>query len=169
MKNKAIFYLVFILFLLVDTGYGKASKKKHSNGSISLVEAYTQRTLPGRREGKIRTETHIIIKWQCHSLPKNFVWHIDDKSMNCGFVKVHKIDKNNSNKFSENFGYYPDNLSLANIHFGDTLDIIPTGEVVEDNFHLNNPNNVLSYKYGNNSWNNIHVDSIKKKRDIAMP
>ncbi len=154
----------------MPVGFVHAAGKKLHKGKATLIEAYSQRTLPGRREIPARTETHFIIAWQDKGYPKNFIWLDGRDTMSCRVAKAHKIV--NTRRLPKGNDYYDENILLAKIQKGDTLDISPaaTGNPSLPARLPKNLKNTLLYAIdGSRQLFSLSIDTITKKQDIAMP
>jgi len=172
MQLSAFLIIATGICMLVSFGYGKTANRKLRKGAVSLVEAFMQRTLPGRKEASAITTMHFIIVWNNKEYPEKFVWAGNDRASNCSFAKVHKIPLKANQHLYSGLDYYRENGSPDKIQQGDTLDIIPLGPGNVDlpQSMQSFPKNTLIY-YKNNEKNffGFHVDSITRKPDITMP
>ena len=91
MKQSFFFYLVAICMLFTYCAPAK-TKKKHKV-YLKLVEAYTQRTVPGIPGPPPPTGTHLIVIWEASTAPETFFWRGDGGWLGCNMVKAHKSAK----------------------------------------------------------------------------
>ena len=158
--------------LVAFVSFGKGHGQQLQKGAVMLIEAYTQRIIPGRPESKIIKETHFIINWQNKSYPKSFIWLDGKDTMKCNVTRAHRIITKNASRLSGRADYYSESIALNKIKKGDTLDISPgniRNAILPSDLPKNRKNTLL-YVIGNkNSLFGFQVDSIAKKQDIVMP
>jgi len=172
MVIKKVLSVFAAIQLTAFISFGHDHGKKLRAGGISLIEAYTQRILPGRREGRIIKETHFIITWKNKNYPKNFIWLDGDDTLNCNIAKAHKINAGNMHRLPGRSDYYTENIALNKIQKGDTLDITPIngGKAILPTDTPEALKNMLLYTASNKkTLYGFHVDSLTRKQDIAMP
>lgn len=169
---RGLFFAFLTICLAVFISFGKDHGKKLNKGGAILIEAYTQRIIPGQRESRIVKETHFIINWQNKDYPKSFIWLDGGDTMKCSITRAHKINAGNTRRLSGMPDYYSENITLNKIKKGDTLDISPgnIGSTILPSDLPKNRKNTLLYVSGNKtSLHGFQVDSIAKKQDIVMP
>ncbi len=170
---KSLLCFAVLCFALIGTA---EAKRKKQEKCVTLVEAYSQRTLPGmRRATPPPPVIHFIVVWENKQHPDAFLWRGDAGLLSCNVVKVHKItDK--AARAPMGIDYYSEKIDVKAVAKGDTLDVVPiTGSAATVAGGISNvPGTTntlfmeLNGKHGiEMNW--IHVDTIKKKRDIAMP
>ncbi len=170
--QKKTSFIVFLICFPVLLSHGKSSSKKTYKSDATLIEAYTQRTLPGRKESNIRSATHIIIIWHNKAYPKQFFWVDNNCAMNCNFGKVHKAHMNTGRFAHNDIEYVREGISLESIKPGDTLDITTleaNNTAIPDNLPVTNKNTLLYYQQNEKKLFAIKVDSLARKHDIIMP
>ena len=151
--------------------FGYSHGKKLQQGATKLIEAYTQRILPGRREGRVMQEIHFIIKWRNAGYPKDFFWVYGHDTLNCNIAKAHKAADNGGGRMHGRADYYTENTTLEYISAGDTLDITPVNagsETPGRDLQQHLKSTLLYSVNRNRNLFVVRVDSIAKKRDIAM-
>jgi len=169
---KKIILFTLLIYIPVLLTFGKSSSKRYYKSDATLIEAYTQRTLPGRKESNIRSATHIIIIWHNKAYPKQFFWVDNTGAMNCNFGKVHKAHMNTGRFAHNDIEYVREGISLENIKPGDTLDITTlegNNTAIPDNLPGTNKNTLLYYQQNEKKLFAIKVDSLARKHDIIMP
>jgi hypothetical protein len=172
MVVKRIFFIFTAIYLAVFISYAQDPGKKLHKGGALLIEAYTQRILPGRRESRIIKETHFIVIWQNKNYPGSFNWLDGDDTLICNIRKAHKINSNSKRRLSGRPGYYSENTAPDKIQKGDTLDISHSnaGSALLPSGMPKNRRNMLVYTIGDGkTLYGLRVDSITKKQDTAMP
>jgi len=173
MKMKSLLCFVVLCFVWIGAA---AAKKKKQEKYVTLVEAYSQRTLPGmRRATPPPPAIHFIVLWENKQHPDAFLWRGDAGLLSCTVVKVHKITEKTV-RAPMGIDYYSEKIDIKAITKGDTLDVVPIPEsaanVADGVSNVPSTGNTLFFetsgKHGT-GMNWIRVDTIKKKRDIAMP
>ncbi|MFI5195791.1 MAG: hypothetical protein ACHQD8_01760 [Chitinophagales bacterium] len=164
--------LYFFAFCIVAgiTFHAQATTKKKNKTYLKLIEAYTQRTLPGRKESPPMTGTHFIIIWEYAKYPETFFWRGEGGWLSCNMLKAHKVT-NRSHDMPRGMDYRTEFVTGDQVHKGDTLELSPvTGgkfpipaEIPKD------AKNTLFFKTGGSGWLSFPVDKITKKQDIVMP
>jgi len=173
MKKK--FLLCFVVLFFVLNGIVHA-KKQRQHKYATLVEAYTQQTIPGmRRTPRPPPVTHFIVVWENKQHPDAFFWRADTVLLSCNVVKVHKIS-DRAPKGPVWTEYYSENITMNNINKGDTLDVVPMknikGVLADGVSNVPDTTNTLLFEMSGKhgvELNWLHVDVITKKHDIAMP
>jgi len=162
-------FLCFVLIFFVICGSVPATyAKKRTKTNIKLLEAYSQRTIPGIPGAKVQTAYNFIVIWQGAKYPETFFWRGDGGWLTCSISKAHKATKVSSPQ--QRMDYSIERVTNDNIHKGDTLDLIPTpggkfpipAEIPTD------AKNTLFYKTGGSGWLSFPVNTIGKKPDRVM-
>ncbi len=172
MKLKIV-CLVVLCFAIIGSTEARKKNKKKPKTCFQLVEAYSQRTIPGVRRATIPPAAiHFIIVWEGPLYPDAFFWRADTGLIPCNIVKAHKV-VNKSTMFQPGRDYYAELVKKEAIQKGDTLDIIPmqVGRPKSaDSIPVTDGiKNTLFFKRGSGNWESFHVDTIARKRDIVMP
>ncbi len=176
MKLK-ILCLVVLCFAITGSSEARKKNRKRNKADLVLIEAYTQRTLPGvRRAIPPPAMTHFIAVWVGVSYPDAFLWRADTGLLTCSVTKAHKI-ANKTRYTPPGIEYYTEKVDPKDIRKGDTLDIVPLQitSAVPGHLHMDaGARNTLYYKIliptiTGDEWFSFHIDSIGRKRDIAMP
>ncbi len=164
------------MLLLLTAATGATAKHKTTKGGknakdIVLVEAYTQRTLPGVPKAKLMTDTHFVIVWQATTAPETFFWRGDNGFLPCMMNRAHKIDLKKNPTMPRGIEYNIDENGGPRIHKGDTLMITPVtgGKFAIPKEIPEKAKNTLFYKTATPGWRSFVVTTIGKKADIAMP
>ena len=169
MKMRYFFSLLAISFVLTGIAQARTSSKKHKV-YFKLIEAYIQRMLPGIPGAPPQTNYHFIIVWDAPKYPETFFWRGDGGWLTCNIVKVHKIT-NKSRNIPQGVDYMKENISVDQIHKGDTLELNPVtgGKFPVPGEIPSSAKNTLFFKTGGSGWLAFPVKNISKKQDIAMP
>ena len=178
MKRKALLCLVILCVAI--TGSLQAKKKsKQKKVDFKLVEAYSQRIIPGMRPSPQHPAPppviHFIVVWQSALHPDAFFWHGDTGLLKCNMVRVHKMtDKGLIIRTGKD--YRSEGVAADKIIKGDTLDVTPipnTRAIVADGVPVVQgvKNTLFAQTTGNHGSDvtSVTVNTIVKKRDIAMP
>ena len=148
MKLKML-CLVVLCIAISGSSEARRKNKKKNKADLILVEAYTQRTLPGvRRATPPPATTHIIVVWEGVSYPEAFLWRADTGLLTCSVAKAHKI-VNKARNVPPGIEYYTEKAEAKDISKGDTLDIVPLPitSAAPDHLHLDaGARNTLYYK-----------------------
>src|ERR1700733_15377049 len=119
MKLKIV-CLVVLCFAICGSTEARKKNKKKSKVDIVLVEAYTQRTLPGVRcATPPPATTHIIIVWEdMNFYPESFLW-IQDTGLvyTCNFAKAHKVVEK-SFRIPQGMDYITEQIKGGDVHKG---------------------------------------------------
>jgi hypothetical protein len=164
-------YLVCLFLISLCLGgfvTAKTPVKKKKLHGFKLIEAYSQRTLPGIPGAAIKTDYHFIIIWQDKNYPETFFWRGENGWLTCGISKAHKIVKKEPN-VPEGMDYRTEQVLDGKIHEGDTLDIRPVagGKFPTPAEIPVTAKNTLFYKTGGRGWLSFPVKNIATKHDIA--
>lgn len=157
-----------------STNKGNTSKatKGYTDKKPTLLQATTQKTLPGRPESEPHTERNFVIVWNSSEEPQGFFWRGNGtwEPCNINSVKNYKplVVKDDGRPFDMNYDRDFDDRNYAK---GDTLELyVTTGdkhpvpaEVPAD------ATNTLFYKKADNKWHALPVNNITKLPTIAMP
>ena len=157
------------LFVLCMAIAVNVSAKKKSKPYFKLVEAYTQRTLPGIPRASIKTDYRFILVWEGANYPETFFWRGDNGWLTCSMVKAHRIAHKNRNA-PEGQDYSTEFVKNGDVHKGDTLELTPIAggkfpvpaEIPAD------AKKTLFYKTGGSGWLPFPVNTITKKPDMVM-
>ncbi len=158
---------------ILNTTIAATKKKKSSSKDFTVIEAYTQKVVPGKGGNPPSNGTHIIIKWTNSQEPETFFWRGDVGFLMCQLRKVHKIEPEQAKKFPKGRTYiYEDMSNGVNIKKGDTVELSPItgGRYPVPKEVTDTIKNTIFYKIvGNSNWKNQKVTSITKKESISMP
>ena len=170
---KTLLCLFVLCFGITAVAHAKKKAKKKSTASFKLVDAYTQRTIPGIRPGPGHPTppptTNFVIVWQAATYPETFFWRGDNGWLSCRIDKAHKaVGKLHMPAGKD---YMTEIVTGDQIHKGDTLLLTPVtgGRFPIPSEIPETAKNTLFYKTGGSKWLSFHVDAITKKRDIVMP
>ncbi len=152
------------------TVVAKKKSKKKAKANMVLVEAYTQRTVPGIPGAKPQTSTHIIAVWEGAKYPETMFWQGDGGLMGCNVALAHKII-NRQYIRATYLDYEKTAISPDKIKKGDTLQIdpYPGGKFPIPTEIPADAKNTLFFKTGGSGWLSLHIDTISKHHDIVMP
>ena len=171
--KKTFGILLLSACMMSSTAFAQKTKKKASTPKqeLILVEAFKQRTLPGRPESAPVTSTYIYVRWNGKEAPATFFWKSEDGWMSCNMSFAHKIARKKENKFVPDKDYTTQDITSRDIHKGDTLELVPVhgGKFAIPKVVDMNANNVLYYKTEKGDWKPFAIKNIKTKQDIVMP
>lgn len=147
-----------------------ADARKKSSAYFKVLEAYSQRTVPGAPGGQAKTAYHFIIIWENAKYPETFFWRGENGWMTCNMVKAHKIRKKDKS-VPAGIDYTTEFAAGDAIHKGDTLQLTPMsgGKFPIPDEIPKNAKNTLYFKTGGSGWLSFPVKNISKKPDIVMP
>ncbi|MCD6011514.1 MAG: hypothetical protein K0Q79_1376 [Flavipsychrobacter sp.] len=131
-----------------------------------LLQAESQRTIPGIPGKAIKTDYYFVIVWKETKPPREFYWK-DEAWQNCTIAKAHKNVKDDGSPA----GYTSEEIVTGKIRNGDTL-LIATGKggkILPPDGIPASPKNTLWFKPGGSGWIFFPVKKITRKADIAMP
>ncbi len=173
MKLRYALPLLALMIIASDSfaRTGATKSKKAQKGAIKLVEAYTQRTIPGIPGGKTVTETNFVIVWTSATNPKSFFWRGDNGWLNCNTLRAHKVSAKAAASMPPGIIYNTEEVPFDQIKKGDTLLLTPVkgGKYAVPAEVPATAKNKLYYQYGGSKWLSLAIDNIGKKPDIAMP
>ncbi len=164
------YILCFLVPALIFTGGISAkTKTKKQKTYFSLLEAYTQRIIPGIPGATPKTNYHFIIVWQGAKYPETFFWRGENEWLSCNMVKVHKLPGKPNNTMP-GMDYAAENIAIEKIHKGDTLELtpLPGGKYPAPGDISNDAKNTLFFKTGGSGWLAFPVKNIAQKEDIRM-
>jgi hypothetical protein len=173
MKLKYFLFFLVLGFTVAANAQHKKAKasKKKAFPYFTLVEAYTQRTLPGIPSQLPTTGEHFVIVWKWAKFPETFFWRPEDGGwLPCKMLKAHKVTERTPN-MPEGLDYTTTHVKGDDIHEGDTLELTP---VIRGRFPIpaeipKNAKNTLFFKTGKSGWLSYPIDSIARKQDIVNP
>jgi hypothetical protein len=168
--NLSRFLLSFVICsVLTVNAEAKTSLKKHKT-YFKLVEAYTQRIMPGIPGASPQTSTHFIIVWDAPKPPEAFFWRENNDWRTCSVVKAYKLAGKPGN-LQMGIDYIKETIAMNKIRKGDTLELTPVaaGKSPAPADVPASAKNTLYFKTGGSNWLAFPVKNIGKKQDIAMP
>ena len=166
---KFLLCLILCAILSITVTAKKKSKKK-PKVNLALVEAYSQRIVPGIPGSQPQTSIHIIAVWEGASYPETMFWRGDGGWWGCNIASAHKIV--NRQYIRANYQEYEKSvISPDKIKKGDTLQIdpVPGGKFPVPTEIPADSKNTLFFKTGDSGWLSFHVDTFVKKHDIVKP
>ncbi len=174
MKMRYLLCLFVFVFAVSYTAHAKKRSKKKHEVYLDMVEAYSQRTIPGiRRASPLPAVLHFIIVWEGPQYPDAFFWRADTGLLACNIAKAHKMINNKPRLTPPGREYYTQLVAKELIKKGDTLDIVPMPSVNKKDTNgipvTADTKNSLFFRTGGPEWRSFHIDTIIKKRDITMP
>lgn len=169
MKLKYFICWCILSLGCAGTAYSRTVNKKHKE-EIKLVEAYTQRTIPGVQGAAPQVSTHFILIWEGAKYPETFFWRGENGWLPCNMVRAHRAAKGAA-KLSPEIDYMSEPISANKIHKGDTLQLTPVsgGKFPVPAGIPDSAKNMLYYKIAGSGWLGFPIKNIGRKRDIAMP
>lgn len=168
MYDKYFRFLAAVTLVFV-VSTGAASAKKKAQASFRLLEATSQRTLPGIPGAAVKTEYHFTVVWQDRNPPAEVYWDGEDGRLVCTVTRVHKMTKKDERgiKVTE---YLAGKDMTTPVHKGDTLDFRAyASRKIEKPAGVPDVKNSLDYKAGNGGWMHFTIKTITRKPDIALP
>ncbi len=162
-------FFVFLFFMLAVTlNVESKGVKKKGNSTLRVLEAYSQRILPGIPGAQPKTDFHFIVIWEGKKYPETVFWRGENGWLTCNLYKAHWMGNRTINVPRD---YRFDPVTNDAIHKGDTLELRPvTGgkfpvppEIPKD------AKNTLFYKSGGSGWMLSPVKNITRKPDIPLP
>lgn len=173
---KKIFTPVFTGMLLFGISACAQSKKTKSTTSGSsyanLVEANSQRSLPGMRGAEPSTEYHFVIVWTSKQKPETFFWRGQEGWMPCNVSKVHLIKGKKPGNYSDMEAWYStEDINLSAVSKGDTLELVPVagGKYPTPAEVPQTVTNTVFFKTTKTNWLRLPVKNIAVKKAVAMP
>ena len=171
MKMRCFIYFLVLCFAASISTNAQTTTKAKSKTYLKVVEAYTQRTRPGRPESAPPpTGTHFIIVWEYAKYPETFFWRGEGGWLSCNMLKAHKIT-NRPHNMPRGIDYRTEFVTGDKIHKGDTLQLSPVtgGKFPIPDEIPKDAKNTLFFKTGGSGWLSFPVENITKKPDIIMP
>ncbi len=155
MNFKSILYFLLSIHLF-GCANAKAIAGKKSKPSIKLLEATSQRIIPGIPGAEIKTNYHFIVVWSSPQAPDKFFWKNEKDQAYCRITKITSIGSHSIN---------------AAIHNGDTLSISAVNEKQTKAPTEVSPKakNTLYFKTKNSGWVSYPIKKVTKKPDEVMP
>ena len=137
-----------------------------AKGYATLIEATSQRTIPGIRDAEIETVYKFVIIWQSNEQPRDFFWKAPGIWQNCSVNKVQK----STSKSGNGDWYITEGYAANQLRKGDTLELIPLkgGKFPIPAVIPSDLNNVIIFKSNKSNWRQIPVGKITRKPDIIM-
>jgi hypothetical protein len=170
--NKRHGWVLFVMCLfLMHPASGRIRHHKKQRPDMRLVEAYTQKLTPGRKEFPAETSMYIVVEWRSRESPETFFWRGDGGWLSCRTEKAHHIERPAGMRPFGGMDYTldpPDNKPFVK---GDTIMLSPVtgGKFPVPGTIPASARNTLFYKTTGSDWKAFPVDSIGRKRDILAP
>ena len=144
---------------------------KQPRQNFTLIEAYSQRTLPGIPGADPVTNYHFVVRWETAAIPEAFFWRGENGFLVCNMEQVHKVDGKSRRNMPEGLEYTAEFITGDSVHSGDTLMFTSMrgGKYPVPKEIPVNAKNTLFYKTVGSKWLAYPVKTIGKKQDIAMP
>lgn len=142
MKLYGVFFFLLI-FITINTGNANAVTKKRKP-DFRVVEATSQRIMPGIPGAPIKTEFVFTVVWMTNQKPLSFFWKDDTVWKNCTLSKATEM-----------------------VRKGDTLTIATTRGKVQQRLPQA-ARNSLCYKTVS-GWRLVQVKKVVQKTDAAAP
>jgi hypothetical protein len=157
MNIKFLLLLPIFLFAVYFTVSAKTATKKQKS-YFRLIEAYTQKTIPGIPGAQPKTAYHFIITWQAPKYPQTFFWRGENGWLPCKMSRAHRHGTD----------YVTENID--EVHKGDTLELVPVsgGKFLIPAEIPVAARNTLFFKTGGSGWLAFPVKNIGKRDDILM-
>lgn len=160
--------LAFCVSFCVTAEGAIKHKKKAIKDHFKLLEAYTQRTLPGIPGGNPpEAGYHFIIIWG--SPIESCFWRGDNGWLTCNIQRAHKINRKDSRNIPGMD--YSIEEGGEQLHKGDTVALTPVrgGKFPIPKEIPVTAKNTLYYTTAGSGWIAFPVKTITKKRDVPMP
>lgn len=138
----------------------KSGKGKSASSYARIIEATSQRIIPGIRDAAPRTEYKFIVVWNNTTPPVSFFWHGPDGTSAAGIAKVTKISPAEAGE--DALPYKIVSTSAPQIKKGDTLQVMPmpADEPVTEKLPAGEANRLI-FKTGNTGWLSLPVRDIR--------
>ncbi len=173
-SSKLVLAVLALIIAFSPLAQAQKTKKKSATATkakFKMLESFSQRVMPGRREQQPQTNYYFILVWQSKDTPTTFFWKSENAWMSCSMAYVHKTNNKNSSRFIPDANYITQNITDHVIKKGDTLQIMPVkgGKFPIPKEVDPNTNNVLYYKTMQSNWLSYPVKQINAKPDLVMP
>jgi len=153
---------IFVLFLILCSTACAQQKKTVTNGKnyATLQRAVVNRTLPGRREGKIDSQYRFVMVWQSSQTPATFFYKAPNAWMDC---LINKLSTTGGKQTATE-------IAPENIQKGDTIELVPIkgGKFPAPSDIPENLNNVILFKINKSNWHYVLISNYEKA-DVPMP
>lgn len=129
-----------------------------------VLEASSQRVLPGRKEGDIITNYELTVNWASDTPPVSFFWKDGERWMNC---KVYSKPRVAGSAAKQG----PVEIGPEQVKKGTTVQLIPTSGGKYP-IPANMPPDLkkaLFFKTASSGWMYLEVTSMTVKPDVKMP
>ncbi len=173
--NRNLKLAVSIVMLCLPVFAGAKTKVKAKKAApkahFKLLEAYSQRTLPGVPGGAApEVANHFVIIWQTTGNLETCFWRGDNGWMTCRIDKAHKINPKDGRHYPPGVDYVMDEM-YEGAKKGDTLMLTPVrgGKFAVPAEIPATAYNTIFYKAGGSKWLSFPVKEITKKKDVPMP
>jgi len=169
MQMRGLLYFLMI-GIAAGTAHAQTGTKEKNKTYFKLIEAFTQRTVPGRKEAPPMANIHFIIRWEGTKYPETFFWRGASGWLSCSILKAHKV-VNRPNNMPTGIDYSIEFVTGDRIHKGDTLELTPVtgGKFPIPDEIPKDAKNTLYYKTGGSGWLPFRVQNITKKTDLIAP
>lgn len=140
---------------------------KNGNTSVHIIEAFTQKTLPGVRGMEPQTRFHITLALKSNLKPRLFLWMQDGKWYSCSLSRAHYTREVNE---GTHLPYTTAQIYINDVKKGDTLELTPiniTNDVPIKPDKLKN--NTLYFNNTQNNWFFVTIKHFLSKPDIVLP
>ncbi len=169
MNSKGIFIILSLAMIAGFQSVAKNKTKKVSKTGITVLEAWSQKTVPGIPRMAPKTNYHFIVIWEGKNYPETIFWRGENGWENCNISKAHKV-KFDAPVKGDRQEYNTEIVTADKIHKGDTLQLVslPGGKFTVPAEVLADTKNTLFYKTGGSGWLSLPVKNLVKKPDIIM-
>lgn len=163
MKLKYIILLIGLVAGIGCVSLAQEAGKKKQTSYVKMIEASSQKTLPGIPGADAKTEFKFIIQWLGASYPETFFWRGEAGWLSCRILKAHKV----ATKGKKTVTYKTEFATGGNIHKGDLLELTPTtgGKFPIPAEIPATAKNTLFFKTAGSGWLSFEVKNIKAKPD----
>lgn len=173
MKSNKKYIVLGILMLAATIAEAKIPVKKSlkPKPNFTIIEAYTQRTLPGIPGAQPVTDYHFVIRWESASAPETFFWRGQDGFLICNLEKARKVTRGDRRNIPDGIEYTTEFVTGDDVHRGDTLMLtsMKGGKYPVPKEVSKTAKNTIFYKTTGSKWLSFPIKNIGTKQDIAMP
>jgi hypothetical protein len=161
MKSKRSLVLVGLCLMVCVVA--SATMKKKPKTYFKLIEAYSQRMIPGIPGAQIKTNYQFTIVWQGIAYPETFFWRGENGWLTCRMTRKQKTAGTGSAGSEV--------VMNDQVRRGDTLELVPLtgGRFAVPPEIPQSAKNTLFFKTGGSGWLSFPVKKLTQKPDILLP
>ena len=164
-------FLVLFIALSTNAQTHKTALPKPATHYAKLVQATSQRILPGRKETPPSTRYSFIIKWVGTLTPEAVYWYTDARWQKCNLYSLEKGPSSLQEKIELPGGkilYCCNALDVLQVKKGDQIELMPVDGAITQVPQPANLSQKAIYFSIKNKWYYLPINNIINKPDMVL-